>query len=676
MKKLIQTVAMAILTGFAFAQTNPTPWNFNTQGNYSFTSIVAASPTLPPSMAIHQMSDMPATLSSTAISDIPLPLAAGTAAQTNVRGYNTKGLGLRSSPVSASAGYQIGQLGEVVLALNTTGRTNVRVSFLAGTIDEGTGGSADFSLRCQYRLGHSGTWSEISGTPVEYATADVEDSVSFGPILLPSNIDNQPEVQIRWAFYKVSGAFVISNDRSHRGRLDNISITSLPIVTFPAMAEICPTTPAFNLTTATPSGGVYSGPGVSAGKFNPSVGQGVFPITYSFTDAFGMSNSAVRNFTVNYSGCVTQLNPGQCGTTLSSVDQNITWTGVPSAINYRVKINSTTSSFYVENTRNHGSNTYFKLTWIPGIKYGQSYDISIAAYVNGAWRPYGSNCNISTSSTIPTSSLTSSSVNLSTLDQSISFTGIPLATNYRLEISNAAQSFTTVNVRQNTVLNYKMSWVSGVQYGRTYNVRVSAYVDGAWRAYGPTCTVTTPSTIPSSQLTVCGQSVPTLSTVVSFNPVSGASNYRLEVASQTSTVVNYRPNNLTNWALSFVPGTQVNTPYSIRVAAYVGGVWGPYGQTCTLYCMGSLQRTNMFEESINEVIAINIYPNPNNGQFTIDLPQEADVIIMDALGKEVLNHRFSAGKQELGLENIENGIYFINAIMGEEKTIHKMIINK
>ena len=411
--------------------------------------------------------------------------------------------------------------------------------------------------------------------------------------------------------------------------------------------------------------------------------------TYSVVgrNSNGCSKSASKIISAISCGITSTVSPtfsgGVCGSTLSSIDQTIYWTGVTGATNYRVRIISTTSTFSTVNTRNQGSTTNFKLSWVPGIQYGQSYDMSISAYVNGVWQSYGPTCNVSTTplNSAPTSSLSPGSCgkSLTSLDELLYFTGVPMATNYRLEISNAAQSFTTVNVRNNTVLNYRMSWITGVQYGRTYNVRISAMINGAWQAYGNMCTVTTPSAIPTTQFAICGNTVPSLTTTVNFNPVVGATKYRLEITPSVGTpTVHVRPNNLTTWALSYQTGTKCGVTYSIRVSAYVGNVWGAYGPPCTLSCSGTqLRILNENGEMNNEEdLQVKLYPNPNNGRFTLDLPEDADVIIMDALGKEVLRHHFNAGKQELELNNVENGIYFIDICGKFGKLNRKVIINK
>src|SRR5258706_10654240 len=79
-----------------------------------------------------------------------------------------------------------------------------------------------------------------------------------------------------------------------------ITVNDLPLVTLPTFQTVCSNATIVNLTTGLPAGGSYSGPGVSAGVFNPSsVGAGIYGITYTYTDGNGCINSALRNIIVN-----------------------------------------------------------------------------------------------------------------------------------------------------------------------------------------------------------------------------------------------------------------------------------------------------------------------------------------------------------------------------------------
>ena len=49
----------------------------------------------------------------------------------------------------------------------------------------------------------------------------------------------------------------------------------------------------------TPSGGTFSGTGVNGNSFNPGVGAGTYPVTYSYTDANGCSGQNTTNIIVN-----------------------------------------------------------------------------------------------------------------------------------------------------------------------------------------------------------------------------------------------------------------------------------------------------------------------------------------------------------------------------------------
>lgn len=86
-----------------------------------------------------------------------------------------------------------------------------------------------------------------------------------------------------------------------------IEVWPLPVVTFPSLPDVCVDYLPFALAGATPEGGTYTGPGVAAGQFDPSVaGTGTHNLTYTYTDANGCSNFTEQTITVNPLPVVTQ----------------------------------------------------------------------------------------------------------------------------------------------------------------------------------------------------------------------------------------------------------------------------------------------------------------------------------------------------------------------------------
>ena len=94
-------------------------------------------------------------------------------------------------------------------------------------------------------------------------------------------------------FYIYTNSFGCSDIAS-----SNINVKSLPEVSLPALNTLC-VDDAPALLNGTPSGGIYSGNGVSSGFFDPSIGVGTYTISYSVLGSNGCSNTANTNATVN-----------------------------------------------------------------------------------------------------------------------------------------------------------------------------------------------------------------------------------------------------------------------------------------------------------------------------------------------------------------------------------------
>ncbi len=79
----------------------------------------------------------------------------------------------------------------------------------------------------------------------------------------------------------------------------NQLVNALPSVSLSTFSSVCTSTSPFVLTGGSPSGGTYSGTGVSAGQFSPSTaGAGTHTITYSYTNVNSCTNSASSSITV------------------------------------------------------------------------------------------------------------------------------------------------------------------------------------------------------------------------------------------------------------------------------------------------------------------------------------------------------------------------------------------
>jgi hypothetical protein len=79
-----------------------------------------------------------------------------------------------------------------------------------------------------------------------------------------------------------------------------ITVNSNPVVDFTLpVALVCETAGIFTLTGESPAGGTFSGTSVTGNTFDPSVGAGIYPITYTYTDANGCVGTDMQNLTVD-----------------------------------------------------------------------------------------------------------------------------------------------------------------------------------------------------------------------------------------------------------------------------------------------------------------------------------------------------------------------------------------
>ena len=195
--------------------TNPTAQSLP----FTFSSLTGS--TLPAGMAVHAFSAVPTTRTSSASStDLTYNSTSTTGGW---RDENSNGLSLLGSGS--------GNTGALVVAVNTTGKTNIQVSWKAGTILQQA--SCDNSLALQYRVGTSGTFTDV-GSASTYTSAGKSngDLSALYTETLPVGAENAAVIQLRWVYWEST----VSS-----GSMDRITINSISI-------ENAPTTQASNIT--------------------------------------------------------------------------------------------------------------------------------------------------------------------------------------------------------------------------------------------------------------------------------------------------------------------------------------------------------------------------------------------------------------------------------------------
>lgn len=92
---------------------------------------------------------------------------------------------------------------------------------------------------------------------------------------------------------------------------DYIMVAMSPPIMLNPFNDVCDDDPAFELTGGSPTGGVYSGPGVTDNWFDPAVaGLGTHTITYTYTALNGCDNSADKTLLVDICSGIVEVEAG------------------------------------------------------------------------------------------------------------------------------------------------------------------------------------------------------------------------------------------------------------------------------------------------------------------------------------------------------------------------------
>ena len=203
--------------------------------------------------------------------------------------------------------------------------------------------------------------------------------------------------------------------------------------------------------------------------------------------------------------------------------------------------------------------------------------------------------NVTTPELLPTTQLTTSSCGstFTSLGDYIYIDKVVGAEDYEYSFT---EGVTTITKQRSSCLyglgssySINLGWISGLEYGKTYSVKVKAKVNGKWGGYGDICSITI-SGITGTKLSDidCYSTVSSLGSFIHCDKVTGADDYEyifddgITPISKLRSSVPYGLGSNTEMYLQWVNGLKYGTTYSVTIRAKVNGVLGSYGTSCEL----------------------------------------------------------------------------------------------
>ncbi len=221
----------------------------------------------------------------------PSSACSGSNASVTITGTNFTGASAVTFNGVAAASFTVNSANEIVAVLPIGATTGL----IAVTTPDGTANSsANFVVNTVPAQPGviSGSDTLCSGSSETYSIAQVQDATGYTWVLPNSWSGSSITESINATALQSTGSVSVTADNQCGSSLPsqlNVFVAALPVVIFDfSQNPLCTNFAPVVLTNGTPSGGVYSGVGVSSGSFDPSsLAAGGYELTYTYTNEFG-----------------------------------------------------------------------------------------------------------------------------------------------------------------------------------------------------------------------------------------------------------------------------------------------------------------------------------------------------------------------------------------------------
>jgi hypothetical protein len=457
-----------------------------------------------------------------------------------------------------------------------------------------------------------------------------------------------------------------------------ILVNSLPIVNLAMPNQACVNAATFALNTGFPTGGTYSGLGVSAGQFNPAIaGAGTNNLIYAYTDTNGctaidtsitlVNPLPVVNLVIPNQTCVnaatSTLNTGfPTGGTYSGVgvlgttfDPSINGVGfVPVAYVYTDSNNCVNSAF---DTIFINSSPIIAIVGDSMLCQGDSTSLLATGASFYQWN------TSDTTASVAISPSTSTIYSVTGIDTN----GCSATDSITLSINTLLLTIDTFDANCNGELGAAYANVSGSGINYIYTWSNGATTDSISATAGVFClTVSDNNGCVTTSCANINEPSPLLVTVVDNGNGSATANVS---GGSITTTYNYLWSDGQNSAIASGLSAGLNCV----------SVTDDNGCIDTACVSLILDRANLNSDD-NEII---IYPNPTSSKTFVKInlvnPQVIQLDIVDVTGRTLSTQvvdGFASNLIELSTANFSSGVYLIRCTINNEVITRRLIVQK
>lgn len=384
----------------------------------------------------------------------------------------------------------------------------------------------------------------------------------------------------------------------------------------------------------------------------------------------------------------TQLATVSCGASNISLTGSISCNAVIGAGSYEWEFKDAANTIVIAVKTTTG--TSLVLNTVTELQWNTTYNVRVRGFIGAIGGNFSTSCSITLMQDPALTGVPSTKIrmadcgklNLAT-NSSVTADVVSGAAEYEFQFSNPATN-AIVAVRNQPSNIISLNNVSpALQWATQYNVKVRARIASTWGNFGTTCLIgfiCNPALcgVPATKLRTsdCGKLNFNFSSgyAVADN-VAGATQYEFEITSISSGNVVAVTTRATSQLIfsSVTPALTNANQYSIRVRAFISGVWGSYGTACTVgFLSASREIQEVFSDEVLTVdnkdaaFVLNVYPNPFNEQAILFIQsaklENVTVEIIDLLGNLVSKQYVQTNNNTTFGSDFAQGSYIIKAI--------------